>query len=368
MAKVSIRKDFSEEISKRVNEKTESLLNTISTLGNKLNETKTVYNSDNSSGLSIDDMNNTINKIISSYSALNDKFQKVLRENVEVYTETDKVAPSLLGSILGINPETKKEESSKKASEVDKFIDSFLPDNVKEALDANKAEPLKKSSEEKKSIFPNSKKDSIDDSAVIAVSTVPLTNGLRIRYNTLDIAPTPTAAINQKYINDVPLIGEIYEKGLGKKGNYTFEYRDDESVKVKIGDKTIGYVRKDKADYFIQNYHAHELDRNSDDEKLMEAFRSGRKSVPDKNYSSTGEAAMYEAGKAKTTYELSSAYLKGASQANRTIPEGEMSDTKKWLNNANEDAIAAYEMGIRAVAFNDDVANQKIEEMLKNEN
>lgn len=77
---------------------------------------------------------------------------------------------------------------------------------------------------------------------------------------------------------------------------------------------------------------------------------------------------MYEAGKSKTTYDLSLAYLQGAGQANRTVPEREMLDTKKWLNNANEDIIAAYEKGIRDTAFNNDVANQKIEEMLKNKN
>lgn len=368
MAKVSIRKDFAEEISKRVNEKTESLLNTISTLGKKVTEAKTVYNSDNSSGLSIDDMNETINKIISSYRELNDKFRNALQESIKNYSETDKVAPSLLGSILGIDPSTNKEESSKKTSEVDKFIDSFLPDSVKEVIETNKAEPLKKPSKNKKSILPNIKKEAIDDSVVTAVTSVPLTSGLRIRYRNLDIANTAEAAINGKYKNDFPLTGKFFEKSLGKKGNYTFEYHNDGSVKVKKGERTIGYTTQENADYFIQNYHDTELGRNGNNEKLMEAFKAGSESIPNKNYNSIEESAMYEAGKSKTTYDLSLAYLQGSGQANRTVPEREMLDTKKWLNNANEDIIAAYEKGIRDTAFNNDVANQKIEEMLKNKN
>ena len=137
---------------------------------------------------------------------------------------------------------------------------------------------------------------------------------------------------------------------------------------VKKGERTIGYTTQENADYFIQNYHDTELGHNGNNEKLMEAFKAGSESIPNKNYNSIEESAMYEAGKSKTTYDLSLAYLQGAGQANRTVPEREMLDTKKWLNNANEDIIAAYEKGIRDTAFNNDVANQKIEEMLKNKN
>lgn len=102
MARVIIKRDFAEDVIKRTNEKVETLLNTISTLGVKLNTAKTVYNSDNTSGASFDDMSETINKIISSYSSLSEKFAQALRDNIEEYSKADKQISSNVNAVSSV--------------------------------------------------------------------------------------------------------------------------------------------------------------------------------------------------------------------------------------------------------------------------
>lgn len=282
MARVVIRKDFAEEIITRVNEKTESLLDTISTLSRKVTEAKNVYTSDNSSSTSIDAMSETINKIISSYSELNRKFSQALRANIDEYSKSDQKIAS----------------------------------NLK------------------------------------AVASVPLAAGNITDSIIMTYTANSAANANAKnFLNEEQLSKAFFEK----EGNYTFEYRNDGSVRINRDGEPLAFTSKQTADNFFDIYYGNEpKDNNS---KTINAWNDGKNRKINKTYETFEENVAYEAGKAYTNKNNNKIYSLGVGAADNSDPAFQ-ERIKEELSLSNNEDINMFTKGASDASINEATANE----------
>lgn len=280
MARVIIRKDFAEEIITRVNEKTESLLDTISILSKKVNEAKSVYTSDNSSSTSIDAMSETINKIISSYSELNRKFSQALRANIDEYSRSDQKIASNLKAVTSV--------------------------------------PLVAGS--------------LTDSSIMGRT-----------------ANSATNANAEKFLNEEQLSKAFFEK----EGNYTFEYRNDGSVKINRDGQPLAFTDKKTADWFFENSYSQPKGNNS---KTLNAWNDGKERKINRTYETFEENAAYEAGKADRNRENNEMYDYGAHRTDNRDPDFQKRIDELNFSNMSADDLKMYEQGIRDAAVNETAA------------